>query len=120
MHDYRKLRVYQQALDLAEVIYTLTSRNLPRVERFGLSQQMNRASVSISSNLAEGAGRGSDPEFARFIRIALGSACELESQLQLCGRLGFIDETTLATLTNQVERLKAGLFQLERSVRAAP
>lgn len=91
MHQFRRLDVWHAAVQLAVEIYRLT-RAFPREEQFGLVTQMRRAAVSVSSNIAEGAGRGSPSEFARFLRIAIGSVCELESQLELSRKLGFSND----------------------------
>ncbi len=90
MHDYRQLRVYDMAIEITSETYRLT-RMFPRSERYGLVQQMNRASVSIASNIAEGAGRGDSRDFARFLRIARGSGCELEAQVTMAARVGSVD-----------------------------
>ncbi len=86
MHDFRRLEVWNQAIDLAIQIYHVTS-DLPPEERYGLTAQMRRSSVSVSSNIAEGAARGSDREMARFLKIAIGSLSELDSQVELSVRL---------------------------------
>lgn len=78
MTDYKDLIVWQKSMELARVIYCLTSR-FPRDEVFGLTNQIRRAVVSIPSNIAEGFGRGSDREFIHFLRIAKGSVAEVET-----------------------------------------
>lgn len=97
MGDYQSLDVWQRAMELAEEIYKLIDK-LPREERFALCDQMRRAVVSIPSNIAEGKGRNSDKEFIYFLKIAMGSKCELETQLILCERLHFLErnETLIA------------------------
>ena len=77
-------------MELVKDIYSITS-NFPEVEKFGLVSQMRRSAVSIPSNIAEGCGRGSEPDFKRFLEIALGSSFELETQIQLSLLLGFSD-----------------------------
>ena len=89
--NYRDLRVWQKAVDFVCDIYKET-RTFPADERFGLISQMRRCAVSIPSNIAEGQGRASAPEFIRFLRIAYGSLRELETQLIISQRLGFISE----------------------------
>jgi four helix bundle protein len=113
MHDYRQLRVYDMAIEITSETYRLT-RTLPRSERFGLVQQMNRASVSIASNIAEGAGRGDSRDFARFLRIARGSACELEAQATMAARVGLIDGKQARVLREHIEKLKASITNLEK------
>ncbi len=79
MFRFEKFEVWQNAIEFAELVYTAT-RAFPADERFGLTSQMQRASVSVSSNIAEGSGRASDKDFARFVEIAYGSLMEVVSQ----------------------------------------
>ena len=94
-------------MDLAEAVYQVTAE-FPAVERFGLSSQLRRAAVSIVSNIAEGRGRRSTKDFKRFVDIAYGSLCELETQLQLAERLHFVSKeerqktSALASETGQL------------------
>ena len=90
MQSAKSLRVYHAAEDLAVRVYEV-AHLLPMEERFALSQQLRRSAVSIGSNIAEGCGRDSDAELTRFLRIALGSATELEFQLRIAVRLGLLD-----------------------------
>jgi four helix bundle protein len=106
MHDYRQLRVYDMAIELTTETYRLTA-TFARAERYGLVHQMNRASVSIFSNIAEGAGRGDSRDFARFLRIARGSAGELEAQATVAARVGLVDGESARVLRGHVERLEA-------------
>lgn len=81
--DYKRLKVWQKAMDLKEEVYRLV-RLLPREETYALSDQLRRAVVSMLSNIAEGHGRGSDKEFVKFLTIARGSLFEVETQLLIC------------------------------------
>ena len=89
MQDFRQLKVWEKAHALALCIYKVTS-DFPKAEQYGLINQMRRSAVSIACNIAEGCGRGSDPDFARFLQMALGSACELEYQALLAKDLGWL------------------------------
>ena len=89
IESYEDLEVWQMAMELAQVSYTLT-KDFPRDEVYGLSAQMKRAAVSIPSNIAEGFGRDGTASFVHFLRIALGSARELETQLLLAARLELV------------------------------
>ena len=89
MSDYKKLLVWQKAIELAIEIYKVT-KSLPEDEKFGLSSQMRRAVISIPSNIAEGQSRHSKKEFIHFLRIAQGSNSELETQLILCENLSYL------------------------------
>ena len=105
--DYRQLKVWQKAMDLTVEIYNLVKK-LPREETYALSDQMRRAVVSIPSNIAEGQGRNSDKEFINFISIARGSLWELETQIEVCKRLNYIDSEQAAgvyMLTTEVSKM---------------
>jgi four helix bundle protein len=112
--DYRDLIAWQKAMDLAEQVYRQTAE-YPLEERYGLTSQIRRAATSIPSNIAEGQGRRtSDDEFVRFLKIAMSSLCELETQLELSLRLSLMTTTQLAALrqsTNEVGRLINGLIR---------
>ncbi len=116
MHDYRRLRVWQDARSIAGNVYRLTD-GFPQSERFGLTQQMRRAAVSIVSNIAEGAGRSGELDFARFVGMAIGSTCELEAQLELALDLGFIEGDEYRPLAQRLGAIKPKLAGLERSLR---
>ena len=81
-HNFKELRIWQVGMEIARLTYK-TTRNFPREEQYGLISQLHRAAVSIPSNVAEGCGRGTDLQTIHFIDIALGSSCELETQLLL-------------------------------------
>ncbi|WP_081210012.1 four helix bundle protein [Salegentibacter sediminis] len=91
MKSHKDLTVYKKSVDLVVDIYQI-SRSFPEVEKFGLTGQIRRASVSVSSNIAEGAARSSKKEFIRFLYISLGSVAEIETQLEIASRLDFIKE----------------------------
>src|SRR6185436_15996681 len=108
---HKKLVVWQKAMEVVLEIYKTTSR-LPSEEKFGLVSQMRRASVSVVSNLAEGAARHSHLEFLQFINISMGSCSELDTQLELCYRLGHLDESNwrrIDSLLQEVDRMLIGL-----------
>jgi four helix bundle protein len=105
MHNYNNLQIWQQAMDLVEDIYKLTA-SFPTEEKFGLVSQMTRAAVSIPSNIAEGAGRNSDKDFAHFISIAIGSLYELNTQIVLSERLGYINQIQSQELQKKLDNLQ--------------
>ncbi|MEI6407776.1 MAG: four helix bundle protein [Bacteroidota bacterium] len=90
MHNLRELKIWEKALELADAIYEVTDK-FPENEKFGITNQMRRAAVSVSSNIAEGAGRNSNKEFNHFIGISNGSIYELRFQLELSIRRNYID-----------------------------
>lgn len=106
-HD---LRVWQESINLVQGIYVLTSA-LPHEEVYGLSSQMRRAAVSVPSNIAEGAARSSQKEFIRFLTIARGSLSELETQVIICKRLNYIEDSdNIVELMNKIFGLLGGLI----------
>lgn len=116
MQNPEDLRVTENARELAIQIYRATSR-FSASERFGLTSQMRRAAVSISSNIAEGCGRSGVRELIHFLHVSLGSASELESQLRLAVRLGFLTGSEAAPLLSQTCDLKKMLACLIKSLR---
>jgi four helix bundle protein len=103
--DFKKLKVWQIGFEIAEKCY-LCTEEFPKSEQFGLSNQIRRCAVSISSNIAEGCGRSSGKEFCQFLSIATGSCFELETQLLLSGKLKFGRKELLTDIitTLSVER----------------
>jgi four helix bundle protein len=117
MRDHRDLEVWQKAMDLAQQMYVVT-KGFPTEERFGLSAQMRRASISVPCNIAEGAARRTTKDFVGFIHTARGSLAELETQILLASRLGLLDQATeLLASAREVGRLLNGLIRsLHRKV----
>ena len=101
MRDFKKLRVWTKGIEVAKKTYLLTSE-FPSNERYGLISQMNRAAVSIPSNIAEGSGRRSEKEYRRFLEIALGSAFELETQLIISKEMEWSNKENIEKLLEQV------------------
>ena len=116
MQDFRNLEVWQKAHELTLGVYRAT-KSFPEDERYGLTSQLRRASTSIPANLAEGCGRGSDADFARFIQNGMGSSTEVEYHFLLCKDLQYLDETTYRTLDDDVTRIKRMLTSLLKRVR---
>lgn len=110
-HDYKKLLVWQAAIDLAVDIYSLCS-NFPKQEVYGLISQMQRSSVSISSNIAEGAGRNSNKSFSQFLSIAYGSACELETQVIIASKLNYISSEKAEEILNNIQSILKMIYNL--------
>lgn len=97
MFKFEKLDVWQKAIEFADVIYSVT-RSFPADERFGLTDQMRRGAVSVSSNIAEGSSRASDTDFARFVEIGTGSLFEVVSQATVAKRQQFLPESNFAAI----------------------
>ena len=105
MRDFKQLKVWQKAHHFVLTIYRYTA-SFPPEERFGLTAHLLRSAVSVPSNIAEGCGRESDKELARFLSIAAGSACETEYQLLLARDLGYLDPQTHQDLDTQINEVK--------------
>ena len=109
--SYRDLIVWQKAMDLVEDVYKKT-KGFPREEGYGLTSQLRRAVVSVPSNIAEGQGRTSTKEFLHHLSIGYGSLCEVETQILIAHRLGYLEKRELESLdemTSEVGRLINGL-----------
>lgn len=111
MHNFKQLHVWQEALALAKEVYVLTAL-FPSDEKFGLTSQIRRSAASIPSNIAEGAGRNSNKDFARFLSIALGSAFELETHLLLAKELQIINGIQLSQLEEKYQTVQKKLYSL--------
>jgi len=111
MHNYKNLLVWKKAVNMATDVYKITD-SYPDAEKFGLISQIRRSAISVSSNIAEGAGRGSNAEFRHFLNIAYGSAYELETQLIISNNLNYLRTNDFELLSNQIEELQKMLFRL--------
>ncbi len=115
MFNFEKLDVWQKAIDFADLVYNYTW-HFPADERFGLTNQMRRAAVSISSNIAEGTSRMSQTDFRRFVEIATGSVFEVISQAFVGRRQGFLTEDAFAALYSTAEEVGRMLSGLRKSL----
>jgi four helix bundle protein len=109
--SFRELKVWKLSIDLTVLVYGLTAE-FPKSEIYGLSSQMQRAAVSIASNIAEGSARGTRKDFKQFVSIARGSNCELQTQLLIANRLGFAEEHRIGEiemLSHEVGQMLSGL-----------
>jgi four helix bundle protein len=115
MSDFKNLRVWMKAHDLTVRIYRAT-RVFPREELFGLTSQMRRSAASIGANIAEGCGRRSDGEFARFLNIARGSAVELEYHVLLAHDLELLSDGAFLPLSKEIDEVQRMLTALVQQV----
>ena len=102
MRDFRKYEIWQKAVDIADKVYAVCD-GLPKYELYALGDQLRRAVVSISSNIAEGASRTSSVEFAHFLEIAIGSAFEVETQLQIAKRRKYITDEVFNEIVSELQ-----------------
>ena len=115
--NFRNYKVWQDAVDYATKVYKVTSE-MPWFEKKGLCDQLQRAAVSISSNIAEGSAKPSNVEFAHYLDTSLGSAYEVETQLRIANKIGYIDNEKYNELYNgivEIEKQLAGLIRTTRS-----
>jgi four helix bundle protein len=117
--NYKELNVWQRAYRLCLGIYKLT-KAFPKDEQYNLTSQIRRAAVSIPSNIAEGYGRRTTPDYIRALYIAYGSNCELETQIMLSGDLGYIGEQSLDSLREDIREVERMLKALIRSLENKP
>jgi four helix bundle protein len=100
-HKFRELHIWKRSRMFCSEIYNITSK-FPDSEKFGLTNQLRRASVAIPSNIAEGSSRNSNKDFARFLQISIGSAYEIETQLLIASDLKFITAKELKTSLSEL------------------
>ena len=115
--DHKELDIWKKAVDFVTEIYTLT-KSFPNEEKFGLTSQLRRASVSIAANISEGAARKSDKEFMQFLYICLGSGSEVETLLIISQNLGYVNEEEIKKLTEKIGQLKKMTIGLLKYLRA--
>ncbi len=111
--SYRDIKVWQKAMELVVDVYSCT-RSFPKEEMYGLASQLRRAAVSVPSNIAEGKGRRTDKEFLLFLHHARGSVFELETQITIAGRLGYVVPAEVQRIGNsagEVARMLGGLIK---------
>ncbi len=115
MNKYKDLNVWKESIELASDIYRITNE-FPDHERFGLIQQLRRAVISVSSNIAEGSGRNNAREFYHFLGIAAASACEVESQLIVASKLGMINKDDIEAELDRVDKIQKMIFRLQSTI----
>ncbi len=120
-HNFRRLEIWTKGIDLAIDTYKLT-QEFPREERYGLISQIQRASVSIPSNIAEGTSRSSDKHFVTYLENALGSAYEWESQLVIANEIGYVNPSEfnnhLSSIQNLQGKISRFITKLENSLKS--
>ena len=116
MQDFRNLKVWEKAHGLTLMVYRATT-GFPKSEMYGLASQMRSSSASIATNIAEGCGRGSHPDFARFLQMAMGSVSETDYQLLLAHDLGYLGQEDYSRMNGQVIEIKRMLSTLILKIR---
>ena len=113
MHNFKKLDIWTKSMELVTKIYSITN-SFPNQERFGLTSQIQRAAVSIPTNIAEGSAKSSNKDFARFLEMSIGSSFELETELIIALNLKYIDSlvfTAIETKINEIQKMINGFKQ---------
>lgn len=116
MKDFRSLAVWEKSHRLTLAVYQATQK-FPKEEQYGLTSQIRRAAASVPANIAEGCGKDTDPDFARYLQIAMGSAIELEYHLLLANDLHYLDEATYSPLNQNVIEVKRMLTSFIQTLR---
>ncbi len=116
MHNFRDLKVWQRAMEFVVKLYELME-SFPKEEKYGLISQMRRCAVSIPSNIAEGTGRGSNPQFARFLEFSLGSLNELMTQIEIANRLQYFKEADYQFLVSELTQISNMLYKLYKTLK---
>ena len=111
MHNFRELEVWKKAIELTTLYYRI-SKNFPKEEVFGITSQSRRSIVSISSNIAEGAGRETDKQFIQFLSIALASSFEFETQIIVARNLEYLSEENYNSVFNELKHIQNMLVKL--------
>ena len=119
LKNYKELKVWEKSYQLCLEVYRIT-KGFPKMEIYGLISQMRRAALSIPSNIAEGYGRKSLSEYLRFLYIAYGSVCELETQIMLSGDLGYLNGNQLSKLQKEIGKVERMLQALIKSLENKP
>ncbi len=119
MFGFEKLTAWQKAVEYADLMYKVT-RSFPTEERFGLTSQLRRSAVSVSSNIAEGSSRSSRTDFARFVEISYGSLLESISELQIAKRQEFLNAEMFETAYRKAEELAKMLSAFRRTLKKRP
>ena len=118
-HNFKNLKVWQKAVELAVLVYEVT-KSFPTEEKFGITSQMRRSSVSTSSNIAEGSARNSSKAFCNCLDISLGESFELETQLIIAFRTGILPEEKFNLLSLEISELQKMVIGFKNTVEANP
>jgi four helix bundle protein len=117
MQDFTQLKVWQKAHSFTVNLYKMTA-DFPSEEKFGLTNQIRRASVSVESNLAEGCGRNGDKEFSRFVDLAQGSAYEVRCQLFIASDLGYLSVDKFDLLMSKIDEISRMMITFQKKLKA--
>jgi len=114
--SFRDLNIWNMSIDLVKDVYILTN-SFPKEEKYAIISQMRRAVVSIPSNISEGFGRKYNKEFKQFLNIAVGSCCELETQIEISNRVKYIDDSKKNELIDRINHIKSMILSLIKKLK---
>ena len=113
--NFKNLKIWHRSRAFVKTIYQLT-KHFPKEEQFGLISQIKRAAVSVPSNIAEGCGKGTERDLNRFLDNAVGSTCEIETQLYLAYDLEFIDQKVMESTTDEIQQIRRMIIAYQRTL----
>lgn len=116
IRNFKKLQIWQRSRVYVKQVYLMTNQ-FPNSEKFGLVSQLNRAAISIPSNIAEGCGQGTEKSLSHYLDLALGSACEVETQIYLAYDLEFIDEQKMKRLTDEIVQIRRMIIGYQKTLK---
>ncbi|MCK7590584.1 four helix bundle protein [Subsaxibacter sp. CAU 1640] len=116
VHRFKELEIWKRSRVFSSKIYKVTS-SFPEAEKFGLTNQLRRACISIPSNIAEGSSRQSQKDFSRFLEIAIGSCYGVETQLLIAQDLGFADKTEIESILNELNEITKMISRFKASLK---
>src|SRR5574337_661730 len=115
MHNFKQLRIWKEAMELSKLVY-IEVKKFPKSDRYELGSQLNKSAISIASNIAEGAGRRTKPDFNHFISIATGSSFELETQLILAGEFELTEKNLLEAMLQKLTALQKMMNKFQQTL----
>jgi len=115
-HNFKNLEIWKKSRALVKEVYHLTN-DFPSEEKFGLTLQIRRSSISVPSNIAEGCGRGTDKQLIQFLNISIGSLCELETQIYLANDLEFIDNQVNNKIIQEIAEVRKMVMGFKNSIK---
>ncbi len=115
IRNFKNLNIWIRSRLIVKAIYTMTE-SFPKTETYGLISQIRRSAVSVPSNIAEGCGRGTFKELNRFLDIAVGSICELETQVYLAADLNYLEKHKMELLVNEIEQIRKMILSYKKSL----
>lgn len=116
MHNFKELKVWQKAIDFVIEIYRLSGK-FPENEKFGITAQLRRASISISCNISEGSGKSSNKDFNRFLEIAIGSTNEVENLIIICNKLDYISKEETDVVIEKIHEIRKMITGFQKTLK---